>query len=430
MPKSLLQDMVKRKTIRDLKIPIRNSNPVETSTLKTEFASVYDVSPEKKGGGSSRYRLWLVALVSILFFLFALSFLFSGAKITINPKIKDLTANANLSATKDGNAESLPFELVVISGEESKTVPAGEEKDVALKAKGRVIIYNTFSTSPQALAIDTRLEGSNGKIYKTEVKTTVPGMAKDGTPGSVEVGIYAGEAGEEYNSAPLDFKIFGFKGTPKYSKFYGRSKGEIISGFKGKSSDISSLEKSNLVAELKSTLKDKLFKKATDQTPTGFILWKDGTILNTEDENMVFTSFNNTVSANLKGTLSGFLFEEKKLTKKIAEKMLPGEDSSMIYLPNIRDLTFTLPVQESLSGSSLADLQNINFNLSGNLKVVWRVDENKLIIDILGKQKGDFNQMLSKYPNIDSAGLSIRPFWKRSLPDEAEDIKIIVNYPK
>ena len=49
-------------------------------------------------------------------------------------------------------------------------------------------------------------------------------MTKDGKPGSVEVGIYGSSAGPEYNSIPIDFKIFGFKNTPKYAKIYARSK--------------------------------------------------------------------------------------------------------------------------------------------------------------------------------------------------------------
>src|SRR6185436_19331087 len=105
--------------------------------------------------------------------------------------------------------------------------------------------YNNYSTASQNLDIDTRLEGSNGKIYKTKTKIVIPGM-KDGKTGSVEVKVYASVAGPEYNSAPLDFKIFGFKGTPKYSKFYGRSKGALSGGAKGKAPALSAEEEDKL----------------------------------------------------------------------------------------------------------------------------------------------------------------------------------------
>ena len=436
MSKNLLQDMVKRKNTEVVKKPVISipdePEKVQYPKVETKFASVYEVSNKSSSDKKSRHTLWFVAVASIAFFLFALSFLFSQAKITINPKIQNLILNENLFATKDGKQEDLPFKLVVVSGEENKTAQAGVEKDVALKAKGRVVIFNTFSSSSQVLAIDTRLEGSNGKIYKTEKKLTVPGVSTNGTPGSVEVGIYGSEAGEEYNSPPLDFKIFGFKGTPKYAKFYARSKGEITGGLVGKSSDITEVEKEKTVNELKVLLKDKLFKKVADQIPAGFILWENAVVLNSDDENIKFTSKDNMVSVNMKGTLSGFLFEEKKLTEKIVAKTLPDQDGSLVYIPNIKNLTFSLAPSTSLPNgeNSLTDVNNISFNLSGNLKIVWIVDEDKVITDMLGKRKNNFNQILAEYPNIDSAQLVLRPFWKRFFPKKAKDIQTIVNYPE
>lgn len=409
MSKNLLQDMVRVKTL--------------TREKKEERI------PEKvKRNKTPKYRIYLVALVSIIFLLFALSFLFSGAKITVIPKVKEIPLNGNLSAAKDLNISDLSFDLVVISGEENKIIQGGEEKDVNLKAEGVVLIYNSYSSSSQTLDIDTRLEGSNGKIYKTNKKITVPGMVKDGKPGSIEVGIYGAEGGEEYNSVPLDFKIFGFKGTPKYSKFYARSKEEITGGFKGKSPVVSSLDKVTAVSELKATLETKLLKKVIDQIPSGFILFKNAIFLNINDKNISFTpGKNSTVLVNTKGTLYGFLFDEKKLTKKIAEDIIEKYDGSEVYIPNIRDLTFSLSDKENIS---FADVKNISFNLVGTPKIIWKVDEIKFITDILNKKKKDFNQILLQYPNIESAELVIRPFWKTSFPEASKNIEIIVNYPK
>jgi len=382
----------------------------------------------KKNSKGSKYRIYFVALISVIFLLFALSFLFSGAKITVIPKVKDVSLNTSLSAIKNSNTESFSFDLVVISGEEKKVIQGGEEKDVAVAAQGIVLIYNSFSSSPQTLDIDTRLEGSNGKIYKTNKKIVVPGITKDDKPGSVEVGIYGAGTGDEYNSTPLDFKIFGFKGTPKYSKFYARSKGDITGGFKGKSSLVSSLDKTIAVSELKTILETKLLKKVTDQIPSGFILFKDAVFLDIDDQNVNFTpDKDGNTSVNIKGTLFGFLFDEKKLTKKIAGDIIDEYDGSEIYMPNIRDLVFSLIDKEDIS---FVDVKNIDFTLSGSPKIIWKVDETKFATDLLSKKKSDFNQVLVQYPNIDSAVLVIRPFWKSSFPEKSENIEIIVNYPK
>ena len=424
MPKNLLQDVVKiKKNVPNIRVDLNYGH--KHQEIKHQEIEKKEI---KQSDGGSRYRLWFVAMISVLILLFAVSFLFSGAKITINPKIKNLVLNENLNAIRDSNdANNLSFDVVSISGEETKTIPGGVEKDVAEKAKGTVVIYNAFNSSPQLLSIDTRLEGTNGKMYKTEKAITVPGMGSNGTPGSVEVGIYGVEAGAEYNSAPVDFKIFGFKNTPKYSKFYARSKGEIIGGLKGKSRQVSDEEKIATINELKTTLQAKLLKKATDQIPSGYILFKDAIFLDDDGGSMSIASTDGLVPMTLKGTFYGFLFEEKKLTEKIVKDNIDNYDGSEVYIPNIRDLTFYLANKENIS---FKDVTNIDFNLSGSVKIVWKVDEEKLINDVLGKKKKDFNQIMSQYANIDSADLTLKPIWKMSFPDKIKDIKVIVNYPQ
>ncbi len=387
------------------------------------------VSPKnikREGKKNTQYALWFVAVISFLFFVFALSYLFLEAVVTVNPKIVDMVLNENLSASQDGSAEKIPFDLIVISGEEDKIVQATEKKDVSEKAQGAVLIYNAFGSAAQMLSIDTRLLGSNGKIYKTKKQIFVPGMKGD-LPGSIEVGIYGTEAGEEYNSGPLDFTILGFKGTPKYSKFYARSKGEITGGFKGKTSVVSEAQKLAVTSDMRAVLQTKLFKKATDQIPNGFVLFKDAVFLNIDDNNidLVFPK-DEMLSVKLKGTLYGLLFDEDKLTKKIAENNIKNYDDSAVYLPNIRDLAFSMLNKDNIS---FWDVKNVDFNLSGTAKIVWRLDESKLISDLLGKSKKDFSQILLQYPNIDSADLAISPFWKMSFPDKIKDLKVIVNYP-
>lgn len=427
MPRNLLQDMVKKTPVRERPItrPVRSSLDkinVEERKVQTK------IKPEKKGNKSSKYRIFFVALVSVVFLLFALSFLFSKATVTVVPKMKDVPLTAeNLSASKDSSVPGLTFDLVVISGEENKSIQGGEMKDASTAATGSVLFYNAYNSSPQVLGANTRLEGSNGKIYKTSKKVTIPGMTKNSKPGSVQVDVYGAEVGDEYNSSPIDFKVLGFKGTPKYSKIYGRSKGDITGGFKGQSPVISTLDKTTAVSELKATLETKLLKKATDQIPNGFILFKDAVFLNIDDKDISFTpDKDNTVLANVKGTLYGFLFDEKKLTAQIAQDVIDQYDGSEVYIPNIRDLTFSLADKEN---TSFADVKNINFTLSGTPKIVYKVDVEKFTADLLGKKKSDFNQILAQYPNIDSAVLVIRPFWKTTFPDKSASIEIIVNYP-
>ncbi|MEK7572406.1 MAG: hypothetical protein AAB493_00920 [Patescibacteria group bacterium] len=421
MPRNLLQDIKKIETTKRNKI----LNKYIPAVSKINEANINNNEEQKIKG--SRYTLWIVALISLIFLFFALSFLFSKATVTINPKIKTLSLNQNLSAVKDSNTDKLSFDLVVLSDQESRLIKGGEEKDLKESAKGKVLLYNKFSSSPQLLLINTRLEGSNSKIYKTKTKTVIPGMNKDGTPGKVSVDIYALAPGEEYNSIPLDFKIFGFKGTSKYSKFDGRSVGDITGGFIGKSRQITDIQKTIAEKELKTSLENKLFNKVVSQIPEGFVLFKDATFFNIDDSDISPTSPDGSITINVQGTLYGFIFNEKKLTKKIVEFFIPDYDGSEVYISNIKDLTFALSNKE---GIIFNDVTSIDFNIYGVQKVVYKFDSTKLVSELPGKNKKDFNQILSQYQNIDSASLSIRPIWKLSFPEKSKNIKVIVNYPK
>ena len=451
MAKYVLEDMVRAKRARK-EIPAKDEkvislNPKLVRDTETDFVPVERPAPReirreaprevfepvyasssRKGG--SRYALWIVAFLSVVFFGFAVSFLFSSATVTVTPRMETVELKENFSASSEPVGGNLFFDLVVISGEEKKALEATEEKDVALRAKGTAVIFNGWSASPQKLDIDTRLSGSNGKLYKTSSKITVPGMKSDGTPGSVEVGIYAAEAGEEYNSGPLDFQIVGFKGTPKYDKFQVRTKQgtEIKGGYKGKAAVVSDEEKKVAGAALREELRGNLTKKASEQIPPGFILFNDAVFLDASDEG-VTTSYNDdkTLTLTQKGTLYGLLFNEQRLTKKIAEGVVDKYDGSDVYISNIKDLKFELIDPGTVSFS---ELKSLNFTLSGSANIVWKIDERKFAFSLLGQPKDKFMEILSKNPNIESAVLKVTPPWRRTIPEKKEEVKIIVDYPK
>ncbi|MEJ0002270.1 MAG: hypothetical protein WDN09_03845 [bacterium] len=431
MPKNTLDDMVRIKSTRRETASEKNLD----AEVDDKFNSYYNNLSRREQraergmrtrepGGKSRNSLWFVALVSALFLFFAVSFLFTSATVTIHPKQKDVPLNETVTAIKDSNTDTLPFDLTVISGEETAVLPAGSTTatPISESATGTVVIYNAYSAAAQRLDINTRLEGSNGKLYKTVKQVTVPGM-KGSTPGSVTVDIYAAEPGEGYNSGPLDFKIFGFKGSPKYAKFYARSSGDIAGGLVGTQTAVTGdASGGQTLASLKAKLEDELFAKISGQIPAGFVLFKDAVVLTLNDVVTDTTSSNSQASVTIKGTLYGFLFNEAKLTKKVLEGAVPDFDANPVRISNLKDLDFSIPGKDALDFSNVS---TIVFNLSGTPHLVWDVDTAKLAADVAGKKKKDFNSVLGQYPNIDTASVVIRPVWKFSFPTDAADIKIV-----
>lgn len=372
----------------------------------------------------SNQAMWFIAIICVFVLLFSVSLLFVEAKVTINPHVEDLNLNENLSAVRDQKTDGLSFDLVVLSGNSDTTLTATEQSEVEMSAKGTAIIYNNFSGATQALDINTRLEGSNGKMYKTEKKVVVPGKKSDGTPGSVEVGIYGFEPGAEYNSGPLDFKIFGFKGSPKYTKFYARSKGDITGGKKGLSPAISDETKNTAISGLEDSLKAKLIQKVESQIPEGFILFKDATFMQIDNKNEKVDLEKNTITLDIRATLYGILLKESELTALVAKNKVKDYSGEESYIKDLSTLTFDL----STSPETLKDAKIISFNLSGITDLVFKVDEDKIASDLLGKRKKDFNSLMTSYKNIDSANLVLKPFWKKTIPDKLKDIKVLVNY--
>lgn len=384
--------------------------------------SVIDARTRERG---SRYGLWVIALISLVVLFFAFSVLFWKAKVVVHPNIENFTLNSTFLASKDPDISNLPFELVVISGEETKMVPTGEPQNYSERATGTAVLYNIYSFSPQKLAIDTRLEGSNGKIYKTKIPIEIPSITAEGLPGSVEVPIYAENPGVEYNSSPLDFKILGFKGTPKYEDFYGRSKGEISGGISGVLRSVSDVNKIMTLNSLKAVLKSKLFKKASEQIPEGFVFFPDATSFIVDEENVGFSE-SGEAPVSIKGTLSGILFKETDLSQKIISSLMPEGEDNNLYIPHVENLKFSFPETENL----FWDSEKVNFKLSGELNIVSKVNADSVKLDVLGKKKSDFEDILSAHKEIDSAELVVRPFWKQSLPEDSKDIDVEVEYPQ
>jgi len=108
---------------------------------------------------------------------------------------------------------------------------------VETKARGKIIIWNNYSTAPQQLVATTRFRAPDGKIFRLTEAVTVPGAKKEGgklVPSSIEAPIIADKAGSAYNVAQIEqLTIPGFEGTPKYDGFYGQIKEPLSGGASG-----------------------------------------------------------------------------------------------------------------------------------------------------------------------------------------------------
>ena len=204
--------------------------------LAEEKETVRRPSLRKKKNGKNIFLAFIITLLCLGVIATSLSLLYAKATVTITPKIANFNIEGTFTAKKEPLSSELGYEVVTATDETTSTIAATAGPLVQTKAKGTVVIYNNHSTTPQTLIAGTRLSTPEGLVYRTASSIVVPG--KKASPGSVSVAIVADQAGENYNTKISDlsgdFKIVGYKGTDKYSSFYGRLKTDLLGGFSGK----------------------------------------------------------------------------------------------------------------------------------------------------------------------------------------------------
>lgn len=374
--------------------------------------------PPRRVRGSGK-KIFYPSLIALVILFFTLLSIFDGATFSYVPKSVGVTFNSEIfSATKTGE-NGLLYSVVKLSGDKGKTVSASGENEVSRKASGTIVVYNNTVTE-QRLIENTRFESVAGKIYRIQKAIAIP--AKKGTqPGSLEVVVYADIAGAEHNSGPTDFTVPGLVGTPRYTTIYARSKTSMSGGFVGKEKSVSEADTLKARSELRSSLTEELLAKAGAEVPEDFVLFPSLSSITFEDLPQTAGPDSGSATVNLRGHLFGIMFKRTELARELSRsKTVLGPNDSV-------DLDSLGNIKLSFSGTPPTDLlalSKINFKVEGAGKLVWKIDEVALKSDLLGRKKSEVSSILKNYPNIASDNISIRPFWKRSFPKEADKVMV------
>ncbi|QQR50140.1 hypothetical protein IPF86_03615 [Candidatus Nomurabacteria bacterium] len=372
--------------------------------------------------------LWTVAGLTVVILLFALSFLFSGATVTVKPKKVSLDLVSDFTANKDAVMPTLPFQLMAITADQTIDVPATSSTTESKKATGRVILYNAYSASPQNLLINTRLEAaSNNKIYFTDTAVVIPGQTvKNGQkiPGQIEIAVTATEPGPEYNTDLTDFTIVGFKGTSKYTGYYGRSKTEITGGTSGLVNTITPEAATAAYTDVSTKLEKTLADRIRNELPEGFVLFDDALFITLDSKVPPTQSSEPAIPVTASGSAQAFIFKKTDLYQTIAKSLVPNFDELPVTIPNLDSLSFTLTNKATMNPKSVT---SVSFTLGGQTNIVWDVASEEIIDSLLDKKKRDFESIMSTYKNIDSALVVLRPFWQTTFPSKREAIHVLLS---
>lgn len=442
MPKKIIQDIytTNKKSIRMIKKSdiktITESKPIKEKEERKE--SLFINLPKKNNSfseidsnfevnnKSSHIFLWFVSIISVAVLVFLISSIFSTANIKITPKEEKIVLENTYNISKDVKEGVLSYEIMTIKKDLSKELATDGEENVERKSVGKAFIYNNDSTSKQRLINNTRLETSDGLIYRITQSVDVPGYKVVGgtkTPGSVEVEIIADMPGEKYNMKLTDFKgdfkIPGFKGSTKYNTFYARLSADTTGGFIGKVKKVSE-DKIKLGREdLKNNLKTELIKEIYSQKPDQYYFFKDNYYIQYSE--LLDTVDNDVYKINESADIYVVIFNKANLANFIAKEKIKDFIDSKV------DILWGDNISSNISGNTEKpwNENNLKIKITGKASVVWQYDSGVILNKIKGQNKKILSQIIEENKDsISEIQATIRPQWKSAFPENIKKIKV------
>lgn len=437
--------MEKKWNLQDIKPASKTSAPrkkmVEKSPVEEEMRRrdpapqraepAYQSSPastkRRNKGGSRKAGIVLVGgAVLILLVGLGASMIFGGAVVEVQPKQEQVRVDANFTAHSEPGADQLGYELLTLEASSERQVSATGKENVSLQAEGTITIYNAFSDGTQRLIKNTRFEAADGKIFRIFESVEIPGRTKgtDGSiiPGSATARVFADAPGEEYNIGAGRFVVPGLRGSDQFESIYAESKETFTGGFEGERYIIADAELGVVQGALHEELEEALKARLASEKPAGFVLFDNAVTF--EFASLPATpNGENLATIKEQGKLVVPIFKQDEFAAYIAQNTIAGFQNESVLIENTGALAFSY---QGTTTPVLKDATSVNFSLSGDANIVWQFDEAKLKSDLAGTAKSALPMVLGIYPAIEKAEAVIKPFWKQSFPDKADEITLKV----
>lgn len=415
-PKAVSLDILKdMRTLDDIIPPSRRK---ETDPLTSSPMSIgnRDILPPP-----SRTPRFPFATLLGIFIVIAASvgalFYFSSAKVEVTPNSVSAAVQSSFTATK--STGTLPFEIITAQKIASQSAKSTGTKTVNSSASGTITIYNT-QTSAQKLITNTRFATTAGLIFRIHAPVTIPG-GSEAKPGSINVKVYADQAGSTYNVGPTSFTIPGFAGTPLASKVYAKSSGAMTGGASGTVPVVDANEEAKVRGELAKALAPDLLASIQAQVPQGYILVPGAAVTTYEDLESTPSSTTGSVEIRQQGTVTAVIFPNSALASAIATSV-----AGMGYQGEALEITSSSNLLLASTGLPSPESTSFNFTLAGTASLVYSVDTSRIAAAVSGKSRSAAEVALTNYPEVKRAVITLRPFWRQSFPQDPASISVVV----
>lgn len=383
--------------------------------------------------------LALIGVLGTLTFLYPRVNIAIAAKQAEYPVTLFLTIDGNrehLAPEKVGPANGQPAneasaqgriggKYIALTEETTRTFPATGKHVAKTKARGMITIFNAYSTQPQSLVATTRFESSDGKVFRLISGTTIPGAAMSAgklQASSIAVEVEADQPGSAYNIGPSDFTIPGFKGSTKFTGFYGKSYAPMKGGAEGETAIVRESDIAAARQKLRDELGSILTRRLNEQITAPWEAFTDAT-------NIDIVAATPSVAPGASGDNFQMYFKLRLETvafrKSDLETLLIEEVRRQVANPERQRFTLGLLTLED------ARLEGARKTLTGVVRGVLKshaiVDEKHVKEAILGKGESDLRAFLESEPEIETAKITFWPFWVKRVPKRDDLVRLTID---
>lgn len=434
-------------------VKLSSSEKLDTSLheVKTHATRSFDRYEQRQSPAWLFMRSVILMLVGLGLIIFLGARLFARAHITITPHA--LTGDLDTVLDFNTGADGLNYETMTLTREKTQQVLVEDFTTEESRASGTIVIFNEEPTS-QRLREETRFETPDGLIFMLGkgAGVTVP-AAQSGTPGSIEVTVYAQEPGATYNIGPSDFVIPGWReiNDSRFTTQYARSKGAMAGGGSGPTPVISEELRTTITKEMQKSLREQMIAQAWVDAPDEFILFED--LVDVEFGPLVLSDIDSdtmSATASMTGTLSSVLFHHDDLAQTFAEEISETYAGESIRIDNPSTIQTTLsPQSRSILGwgtynTDSSDEQSdtdtaesttpssgetLRIRFMGTVDMTMYIDRAQVLTDMAHMHVKDVSDYFVSIPEIQTAHVSIKPFWRRHIPQEKHTSIIITHTP-
>ena len=411
------------------------SNNFEASIFQKKD-EVEDIPKEKKfnvdprGMFLNNKKMTYIISAVLLVLVIGSVFIFRS-KATLNVTIKKETLDFTLPVTADASISDLdiennkvPGQIIKLESEASGEFQATGASEGATKASGKLTIYNEYNSDAQSLVANTRFQTSDGKVFRIQKRVIVPGAKMSGgkvaSPGVLEVEVLADQAGSEYNIEPSDFKIPGFEGTPKYDGFYAKSSVAMEGGSFGEKRAISEAD----IKKATDDLVDKLKKSRSDfvrsNIPNNLVFMDSGIEekygeLDSPKEGAAADTF----TAKLKVSYSVFAFDQKDIDSLTEQNLSLRLKQERKTYPDTKTISYE-------GGIMNLDKSSFGFSVRASEVVGGNLNIDELKNELADKDEIDIRKILTANDAIETAEITLWPFWSSKAPADPKMIDVII----